>query len=75
MEEAEMMYFFYAVLTKEVDSNTVNTTVNAILMAQFALSISEDPSALKPDNPIKSRSVGVRSRSGLSWRWNESPYS
>ena len=53
MEEAETMYFFYAVLTKEVDSNTVNTTVNAILMAQFALSISEDPSALKPDNPVK----------------------
>lgn len=53
MEEAETMYFFYAVLTKEVDSNTVNTTVNAILMAQFALSISEDPSALEPDNPVK----------------------
>ena len=47
------MYFFYAVLTKEVDSNTVNTTVNAILMAQFALSISEDPSALELDNPVK----------------------
>ena len=53
MEEAETMYFFYAVLTKEVDSDTVNTTVNAILMAQFALSISEDPLALEPDNPIK----------------------
>ena len=47
------MYLVQAALAEVLDSETIKTMVQTVLMAEFTLAIGEDPSAFKSDNLIK----------------------
>lgn len=43
------MHSTHATSTKELDSEAINATIHAIIMAEFALAIGRDPSPFKSD--------------------------
>ena len=53
MVGVERMYSAYAASTKEVDADTIDTTVETVVTAEFAFAFSEDSSTFKSDELIE----------------------